>query len=115
MKPIFVACLFPIAIMAASSAVSAQRGTPIVAPTPIDDSQVQPSFTTVGGVGGASVLPTTRTIPHWWVRRSIRRTELRTATTSSALIQTRAPARRVTSRLRRRIVRKPEAGSAQIH
>jgi hypothetical protein len=24
------------------------------------------SFTTVGGVDGASLLPTTRTIPHWW-------------------------------------------------
>ncbi len=32
-------------------------------PQLIDDSQLQALSTTVGG---ASVLPTTRTIPHWW-------------------------------------------------
>lgn len=35
----------------------------ISAPRIIDDSQLQAVTTTIGG---ASVLPTTRTIPHWW-------------------------------------------------
>lgn len=34
------------------------------APTPIGDAQMQPSYTTIGG--GATVLPTTRTVAHWW-------------------------------------------------
>jgi hypothetical protein len=62
MKALFVSCIGAIAVLCTSSGVSAQRGTP----TLVDDSQLQLSFTTMGGVGGASVLPTTRTIPHWW-------------------------------------------------
>ncbi len=52
---IFVAFVNP-ALFAAS-------GTPTVEPQPIDDSQLKAVTTTVGG---ASVLPTTRTVPHWW-------------------------------------------------
>ena len=44
-------------------AASGQSGTPTVQPQVIDDSQIQARTTTIGG---ASVLPTTRTIPHWW-------------------------------------------------
>jgi hypothetical protein len=67
MKPIFFASIVAIAVLCTSSGIFAQRGTPTVTPTPIDDSQLQLSFTTVGGgAGGATVLPTTRTIPHWW-------------------------------------------------
>ena len=66
MKRIFVMGIVTIAVLSGSSGVSAQRGTPTVTPTPIDDSQLQVSFTTVGGVDGASILRTTRTIPHWW-------------------------------------------------
>jgi hypothetical protein len=66
MKPIVVIYIVAIAVLSGSSGVSAQRGTPTVTPTLIDDSQLQVSFTTVGGVDGASLLPTTRTIPHWW-------------------------------------------------
>ena len=43
-------------------AASAASGT-AVKPQVIDDSQLQALTTTIGG---ASVLPTTRTIPHWW-------------------------------------------------
>jgi hypothetical protein len=46
------------------SAASASSGTPTVPPQAIDDSQLQALTTTIGG--GASVLPTTRTVPHWW-------------------------------------------------
>jgi hypothetical protein len=39
-------------------------GTPTVTPKPIGASQFDPTTTTVGG--GVSVLPTTRTLTHWW-------------------------------------------------
>jgi hypothetical protein len=39
-------------------------GTPTVTPKLIGASQFDPTTTTVGG--GVSVLPTTRTITHWW-------------------------------------------------
>jgi hypothetical protein len=45
----------------ASTGVS---GTPTVKPKPISASSFDPTTTTIGG--GVSVLPTTRTIPHWW-------------------------------------------------
>ena len=41
----------------------AASGTATVQPQVIDDSQIQALTTTIGG---ASVLPTTRTIPHWF-------------------------------------------------
>jgi hypothetical protein len=44
-------------------AVFAASGTATVEPQVIDDSQLQAMTTTMGG---ASVLPTTRTITHWW-------------------------------------------------
>lgn len=39
-------------------------GTPTVKPKPISASSFDPTSTTIGG--GVSVLPTTRTVPHWW-------------------------------------------------
>jgi hypothetical protein len=39
-------------------------GKPTVSPKPITASSFDPTTTTIGG--GVSVLPTTRTIPHWW-------------------------------------------------
>ena len=45
----------------ASTGVS---GTPTVKPKPITASSFDPTTATIGG--GVSVLPTTRTIPHWW-------------------------------------------------
>jgi hypothetical protein len=46
-----------------ASAGSAPSGTATVQPQVISDAQLQALSTTLGG---ASVLPTTRTIPHWW-------------------------------------------------
>ena len=40
-----------------------QTGTPTIQPQVIDDSKLHAMSTTMGG---AAVLPTTRTIPHWW-------------------------------------------------
>jgi hypothetical protein len=40
----------------------ASSGTPTVAPQPFDGSQEVQTVT----LGGAAVLPTTRTVPHWW-------------------------------------------------
>ena len=40
-----------------------QNGTPTIQPQVIDDSKLKALTTTIGG---ANVLPTTRTIPHWW-------------------------------------------------
>lgn len=42
---------------------SASAATPAIDPPVIDDSQLHALTTTVGG---ASVLPTTRTVAHWW-------------------------------------------------
>jgi len=46
-----------------SPSASAASGAATVTPQVISDSQLQAMSTTLGG---ASVLPTTRTIPHWW-------------------------------------------------
>ena len=51
-----------IAALAASIA-SARSGTAAAKPQPIADSQLKALTTTEGG---ATVLPTTRTIPHWF-------------------------------------------------
>jgi hypothetical protein len=54
-----------VAILAAVTiaAVVTVGGTAAVEPQPISDAQLQAITTTVGG---ATVLPTTRTVPHWW-------------------------------------------------
>jgi hypothetical protein len=44
-------------------AAFAASGTATVEPQVIDDSQLHAATTTIGG---ATVLPTTRTVPHWW-------------------------------------------------
>ncbi len=54
-SPLICAVVFFAGIWSAQSAIGA--------PQIIDDSQLQAVTTTMGG---ASVLPTTRTIPHWW-------------------------------------------------
>src|SRR5512142_663580 len=46
-----------------TSAISAAGGTPTAEPQLIDDSQLKAASTTIGG---ADVLVTTRTIPHWF-------------------------------------------------
>src|SRR6476620_9722697 len=46
-----------------TSGASASTGTPSIAPQLIQDSQLSALSATVGG---ASVLPTTRTVAHWW-------------------------------------------------
>ena len=50
-------------ILLTSSVQLAVGAAATINPQVIDDSQLQAVTTTVGG---ASVLPTTRTIPHWW-------------------------------------------------
>lgn len=49
----------PVLALSTLCIASANAVEPIV----VDDSQLHPHSTTIGG---ASVLPTTRTIPHWW-------------------------------------------------
>jgi hypothetical protein len=56
----FVAAVF--AMFTIGTPVLAGSGTPNHPPTPIDDSQLQ---VLTMKFGGAQVLPTTRTIPHW--------------------------------------------------
>jgi hypothetical protein len=54
-------------LLSASPALAAATGVsgkPTVKPKPITASSFDPTTTTIGG--GASVLPTTRTVPHWW-------------------------------------------------
>ena len=54
-------------LLSASPALAAGTGVsgkPTVKPKPISASAFDPTTTTIGG--GVSVLPTTRTIPHWW-------------------------------------------------
>ncbi len=65
MKDRKLGLLLAVAVMVALLPVAAfgQSGTPTVQPQVIDDSQLTASTTTVGG---ASPLPTTRTIPHWF-------------------------------------------------
>lgn len=57
--------LAAVAVVAAVAilAVVTTHGTSAIEPQPISDSQLQAVTTTVGG---ATVLPTTRTVPHWW-------------------------------------------------
>lgn len=49
----------------AASAATAGTGSPDVAPQSVTDSQLQGAARTTV-TGGADVVPTTRTIPHWW-------------------------------------------------
>jgi hypothetical protein len=51
------------AVAAINSTAFAASGTATVEPQLIDDSKLQAVTTTVGG---ATVLPTTRTVAHWW-------------------------------------------------
>jgi hypothetical protein len=51
--------LIAIAVVGTASASNSTSSIPV-----ISDSQLQANFTTIGG--GADVLPTTRTIAHWW-------------------------------------------------
>jgi hypothetical protein len=56
-----------LAVLAGSVVAAAFAATQTKAagtPTPISDSSLHASFTTVGG--GATVLRTQRTVPHWW-------------------------------------------------
>jgi hypothetical protein len=53
--------LIAVAVVGTASASSSKSSASIPV---IDDSQLQANFTEIGG--GADVLPTTRTIPHWW-------------------------------------------------
>ncbi len=60
----FFFLLLGVALVATfTSAASAASGKATVHPQAISDSQLQALTTTIGG---ASVLPTTRTIAHWW-------------------------------------------------
>jgi hypothetical protein len=58
-----VAGLGVVAAMLASPAMAAPAGAPTVEPQMISDSQLQAMTATLGG---AEVLPSTHTIPHWW-------------------------------------------------
>src|SRR5262252_4019976 len=51
-----------VAVVGTASAASSRSSTTSI--PVIQDSQLQANFTEIGG--GADVLPTTRTIPHWW-------------------------------------------------
>ena len=62
-------------------------------PQVINDADLKAESITMGG---ASVLPTTRTIPHWFGQTTDPSTASPTATTWSAPTRTRAPARRAT-------------------
>ena len=56
-----------IGLLAATPALADKGGVsgkPTVQPQPIDASSFSPTTTTIGG--GANVLPTTRTLAHWW-------------------------------------------------
>jgi hypothetical protein len=66
MSPRKLCLLLALALLAAAvvtSTASAVRGQATVQPQPISDAQLQAMSTTLGG---ADVLPSTRTIPHWW-------------------------------------------------
>jgi len=58
-----VGLLLGVVAVIAAVITSAASGTAAVEPQVIDDSQLQAVTTTIGG---ADVLPTTRTIPHWF-------------------------------------------------
>jgi hypothetical protein len=61
-RKLALACAFT-AVLVATVATTASAGTPPAKPLVLDDSQLAAKTTTVGG---ATVLPTTRTIPHWF-------------------------------------------------
>ncbi len=58
-----LACFLTLIILGTRITATAAPPQNAVEPQVIDDSQLQALTTTVGG---ASVLPTTRTVPHWW-------------------------------------------------
>lgn len=58
-----LAAVVAVIVAAVASAAGAARGTPAVEPQLIQDASLKALSTTDGG---ATVLPTTRTIPHWW-------------------------------------------------
>jgi hypothetical protein len=61
LESLLAACAVVAAI--AFLAVVTTGGTASIEPQPISDAQLRAITTTVGG---ATVLPTTRTLPHWW-------------------------------------------------
>lgn len=58
-----IAALASAAMVAAAGPASSAASGPTVQPQLISDAQLQALTTTMGG---ASVLPTTRTVAHWW-------------------------------------------------
>jgi hypothetical protein len=58
-----LASVVVVIVAVVASAASAASDTTAAEPQLIDDSQLQASSTTIGG---ADVLPTTRTVTHWW-------------------------------------------------
>jgi hypothetical protein len=58
-----LASVVVVIVAVVASAASAASDTTATEPQLIDDSQLQASSTTIGG---ADVLPTTRTVAHWW-------------------------------------------------
>ena len=58
-----LSALVAVIVAVATSGASASTGTPSVEPQLIQDSQMKALSTTEGG---ANVLPTTRTVAHWW-------------------------------------------------
>jgi hypothetical protein len=58
-----LASVVVVIVAVVASAASAASDTTAAEPQLIDDSQLQASSTTIGG---ADVLPTTRTVAHWW-------------------------------------------------
>jgi hypothetical protein len=58
-----VAVIVAVFVAVATSGASAYTGRPLVEPQLIQDSQMKALSTTEGG---ANVLPTTRTVAHWW-------------------------------------------------
>jgi hypothetical protein len=62
-RPALAAGVLAAVAAIATSSAAAGTGTPTVQPQTVDDAQVQVTSTTVGG---ADVLPTTRTVQHWW-------------------------------------------------
>src|SRR5579884_1863203 len=63
MKLTFLTFVVAFAVGIAAASAAAAGGRPTVPPEPIDDSQLH-ALTTAGG--GATLLPTTRTVAHRW-------------------------------------------------
>ena len=60
-------CAIAIGLLTAAPALADKNGIsgkPTAQPQPIDAQSFSPTTTTIGG--GANVLPTTRTVAHWW-------------------------------------------------